>query len=60
MNETYCVGKVSESNRLLVEVAHDCLMKAIDACKPGAMYRDCGNIVANHVEPLGFSVVRSY
>jgi len=60
MNETYCVGKVSESSRLLVEAAHDSLMKAIEYCKPGAMYRDCGNIIAGHVEPLGFSVVRSY
>lgn len=24
------------------------------------MYRECGNIISNHVEPLGYSVVRSY
>lgn len=24
------------------------------------MYREIGNIIANHVEPLGYSVVRTY
>ena len=60
MNETFCVGKVSESSRLLVEATYDSLMKSIEYCKPGAMYRECGNIISQHVEPLGFSVVRSY
>lgn len=60
MNETFCVGKVSESSRLLIEATYDSLMKAIDYCKPGAMYRECGNIISGHVEPLGFSVVRTY
>jgi methionyl aminopeptidase len=60
MNETFCVGKVSESSRALIETTYDSLMKAIEYCKPGNMYRECGNIIANHVEPLGYSVVRSY
>lgn len=60
MNETYCVGKVSESSRFLIESTYDSLQKCIEACKPGAMYRDMGNIIAKHVEPLGFSVVRTY
>jgi methionyl aminopeptidase len=60
LNETYCVGKVAESSRFLVENTYISLQKAIEYCKPGAMYRECGNIIANHVEPLGLSVVRSY
>jgi len=60
MNETFCVGKVSESSRALIEATYDSLMKAIEYCKPGNMYRECGNIIANHVEPMGYSVVRSY
>lgn len=60
MNETYCVGKVSESSRALIEATHTSLMKAIEHCKPGNMYRDLGNIISNHVEPLGYSVVRAY
>jgi len=54
------VGKVSESSRALIEATYDALMKSIKACKPGAMYRDAGNIISNHVEPLGYSVVRTY
>ena len=60
MNETYCVGKVSESSWKLVEATYDCLQKAIEHCKPGNMYREIGNIISGHVEPLGYSVVRSY
>ena len=60
LNETYCVGKVSESSRALIKATYESLMKAIDYCKPNAMYREVGNIIANHTEPLGFSVVRSY
>lgn len=60
MNETYCVGKVSESSRQLIEATYDSLMKSIEYCKPGNMYREVGNIIAGHVEPLGYSVVRSY
>ena len=60
LNETYCVGNVSESSRLLVEATYDSLMKAIESCKPGKMYREVGNVIAKHVEPLGFSVVRTY
>ena len=60
LNETYFVGKVSESSRKLVTATYDSLMKCIDACKPDVMYREMGNIISNHVEPLGYSVVRSY
>lgn len=60
MNETFLVGKVSESTRFLVENTYISLMKALEYCKPGNMYRELGNIISNHVEPLGLSVVRSY
>jgi len=61
LNETYLVGEnVSESSRFLVENTYISLEKAIKYCKPKAMYREVGNIISNHVEPLGLSVVRSY
>jgi methionyl aminopeptidase len=60
LNETYLVGKCHESSRLLVEATYDSLMKAIEYCKPGAMYREVGNIISGFVEPKGYSVVRSY
>lgn len=60
LNETFYVGKVSESSKKLVKATYDSLMKAIEYCKPNAMYREVGNIISNVVEPQGFSVVRSY
>jgi methionyl aminopeptidase len=60
LNETYLVGNASESSRSLVYATYESLMKAIEYCKPGAMYREVGNIISSHVEPMGFSVVRSY
>ena len=60
MNETYLVGNVAESSRKLVAATYDSLMAAIDYCAPNKMYRELGNIIANVVEPQGYSVVRSY
>lgn len=61
LNETFLVGKnVSESSKFLVENTYISLQKAIAYCKPGAMYREVGNIISDHVEPLGLSVVRNY
>ena len=60
LNETYCVGKVAESSRQLVEDTYNSLMAAIEYCKPNSMYRECGNIIANYIEPKGHSVVKSY
>jgi len=60
LNETYLVGNVAESSKALVTGTYESLMKAIEYCKPNAMYREIGNIISNHVEPMGFSVVRSY
>jgi methionyl aminopeptidase len=54
------VGQVSESSKKLVTATYDSLMKAIEYCKPNAMYREVGNIISNVVEEQGFSVVRSY
>ena len=50
LNETFCVGKVHESSRALIEATYDSLMKSIEYCAPGKMYRECGNIISNHVE----------
>lgn len=60
LNETFYVGKVAESSKLLVKATYDSLQKAIEYCKPNAMYREIGNIISNVVEPQGLSVVRSY
>jgi len=60
LNETFLVGKVAKSSKQLVAKTYESLEKAIAYCKPGAMYREIGNIISNVVEPEGLSVVRSY
>lgn len=60
LNETFCVGIVPESSRALIEGTYESLMNCIKECKPGVMYRNMGNIIADTVEPLGYQVVRSY
>lgn len=60
LNETYLVGNVAESSKSLVVKTYESLMKSIEYCQPNKMYREIGNIIANTVEPHGYSVVRSY
>jgi methionyl aminopeptidase len=60
LNETFLIGNCAKSSKDLVTAAYDALMKSIDICKPDVMYRQCGKVISEHVEPLGFSVVRTY
>jgi methionyl aminopeptidase len=60
LNETYCIGNVHESSLKLIKATYESLQKSMDICKPGTMYRECGNAIAKHCEPLGYSVVKSY
>ena len=54
------VGNVSEEAKALVKATYDSLMKSIEYCGPGKMYRGIGNIISAHCEPLGYGVVRTY
>ena len=60
LNETFCVGSVSEDAKRLIKATYDSLMAAIEICKPGRMYREIGNVIQAHVDPLGYSLVRPY
>lgn len=60
LNETFTVGDASDDDKELIKVAHDCLEKAIQIVKPGARYRDVGEVIQKHAQAHGFSVVKSY
>jgi methionyl aminopeptidase len=60
INETYLIGNVDKEGRRLVKATYDSLEKAIAMVKPGALYRDVGNVIAKHINAAGFSVVKSY
>jgi methionyl aminopeptidase len=57
---TIVVGGVPESTRKLVDATRESLELAIAQCKPGNRLQDIGWAVQGHVEPLGFSVVRTF
>lgn len=60
LNETLFIGEVDENSKKLTQVTHEALMKAIEMVKPGAKFRDIGNVIQKHVSTHGYSVVRSY
>jgi len=60
LNETFLVGNVDERGKLLVQTTYESLNKSIEICKPGALYRDLGEIITRVVTKQGFSVIRSF
>lgn len=60
LNETFCVGNVDQKSKDLIKTTHDALMKAIEFVRPGALFRDFGDVITKTVGKSGFSVVRSY
>ncbi len=57
---TFAVGKVSKEARALMDATKQSLEEAIKMCVPGKRLGDIGWAVQGHVEPLGYSVVRSF
>eukprot|EP01095_Lingulamoeba_sp_RSL-Kostka_P001999 TRINITY_DN12859_c0_g1_i1.p1 TRINITY_DN12859_c0_g1~~TRINITY_DN12859_c0_g1_i1.p1 ORF type:complete len:366 (+),score=124.04 TRINITY_DN12859_c0_g1_i1:60-1157(+) len=60
LNATYFVGNVDEDSKHLVKTTRECLDLAIEAVKPGTLYRDIGNIISKHATQNNLSVVKSY
>jgi methionyl aminopeptidase len=57
----YIVGdKVNAKAKKLVEVTYECLMRGIEAVKPGATLGDIGHAIQSHAEANRFSVVRDF
>ena len=57
---TVAVGKISAEARSLLEATRESLHKGIAAMVVGNRLGDIGHAVQSHVEPKGFSVVRSF
>ncbi|ETS75262.1 methionine aminopeptidase 1 [Pestalotiopsis fici W106-1] len=63
LNETYYVGdraKADPDAVRVVETARECLDKAIELVKPGALIRDFGNVIEKHAKERDCSVIRTY
>jgi methionyl aminopeptidase len=59
-NATFFVGNVDEESKQLVKVTHECLMKGIEAVKPGRPVSDIGRAIEQHADQFGYGVVRAY
>jgi methionyl aminopeptidase len=57
---TIPVGQVSEELLKLIQVAEECLQRAIDQCRAGNHVGDIGHAVQTHAEAHGYSIVRDY
>lgn len=54
------LGKVSEEKQRVVDVAYTCLMRAIEAVKPGLPICELGRIMAEYAEDQGCGVVYQF
>jgi methionyl aminopeptidase len=59
-NATFCVGTVDPESRRLVKVTQECLVRGIDAVRPGAPLSDIGRAIESHAREAGFFVVRAF
>jgi methionyl aminopeptidase len=59
-NATFAVGHIDERSALLMVVTRECLGRAIDVVKPGALTRAIGEAIQTHAESEGFGVVRTF
>lgn len=60
LNETICVGNVSQPDKKLIRSAHDAMWAAIKHVKPGVLFREFGSKAEKVVRSNGHSIVRSY
>ncbi|GAB3130989.1 type I methionyl aminopeptidase [Novispirillum itersonii] len=56
----YYVGNPGVKARKLVEVTYECLMRGIEAAKPGATLGDIGHAIQTYAEDNRFSVVKDF
>jgi len=59
-SETVYVGKVDKESQKLVQVTWECLIKGIDAVKPGKPFNRIGLVIESHARQNGYSVVREF
>ena len=56
----YYLNKASVKAKNLIKATYESMMKAIELVKPGLKLGDIGEIIQNHVEDKGFSVVKDF
>ena len=54
------IGKISTEKQKLIDVTFECLQKAIKICKPNTKIFEIGEVIENHANNFGFSVVNQF
>lgn len=57
---TFGVGTISEESKKLMQVTYDCMMRGIEAVKPGQPINAIGKAIEEHATKHGYGIVRSY
>lgn len=55
-----CIGNVSEEKRHIVDVSHECMMRAIRILKPGLLLSEIGHAIESYANSKGCSVVNVF
>ena len=55
-----CIGEVSQSKQHVVDVAHECMMRAIHILKPGLLIEEIGQVIEDYAVAQGCSVVNAF
>jgi methionyl aminopeptidase len=59
-NRTYAVGRPALKAQRLVEVTYECMMRGIEAAKPGNTIGDIGHAIQTFAEKHRYGVVRDF
>ena len=59
-SRTFEIGEVSVKAKKLITTTHEAMMKAINIIKEDICLGDIGEVIQNHVEAEGFSVVQDF
>ena len=59
-NATYPVGRIDRDSERLIRVTHECLMRGIEAVKPGRPIADIGRAIEPYADEHGYSVIHKY
>ena len=59
-NRTFLVGDVDPESRRLVRVTYECLLRGIDAVRPGRPLSDIGKAIETHADAEGMGVVEAF
>ena len=59
-SRTFCVGRVNDEARQLVDDTFEAMRRGIAVVKPGAFVGDIGHAIQTFAEAKGYSVVRQF